>query len=344
LEVEWRDGTTSWLPLKTLKNTNSVQVAEYTHGNKIDIEPAFDWWVPTVFRRHNRIIKGAQSRHQRTGFKFGIRLPTSIKNAKEIDHENGNTLWRDTLRKEMFAVMVAFEVQLEEIKFVPGYKCIPGHIVWDVKMDFTRKARYVAGGHWTDPPKVLTYSSVVSHESVRIAMLVAGLNDLDIQMADIGKAYLNAPTTKKCYVIAGDELGPELKGQTLKIVRACMALSLPEPPFEPTSPLSFVCSYNFGPVKPILMSGCVELRKPMEPLIMNISSSMSTTWMFISGDPHVVIQLLKEHFLHNIVSDPAATPKRYLGAMIGRYQFADGSQAWYMSADYYLSKAILTVM
>jgi hypothetical protein len=118
----------------------------------------------------------------------------------------------------MSAVMVTFEVQPEKIKFIPGYKRIPGHIMWDVKLDFTRKARYVAGGHRTDPPKALTYSSVVSRESVRIAMLVAGLNDLDIQMADIGNAYLNAPTTEKCYVIAGDEFGPELKGRTLKIV------------------------------------------------------------------------------------------------------------------------------
>jgi hypothetical protein len=79
-------------------------------------------------------------------------------------------------------------------------------------MDFTCKARFVAGGHRMDPPKALTYSSVISRESLHIAMLVVGLNDLDIQMADIGNAYLNAPTTKKCYVIAGDVFGPELKG------------------------------------------------------------------------------------------------------------------------------------
>jgi len=56
-----------------------------------------------------------------------------------------------------------------------------------------------------------------------------------------------------------------------------------------------------------------------------------------------VVQSLKEHFLLKIVSDPAEKPERYLGAMIGKYQFADGSQAWYMSADDYLSKAIPTV-
>ena len=47
-------------------------------------------------------------------------------------------------------------------------------------------------GDLTEPPVTLTYSSVVSRESVRIAFLVAALNDLDIVMFDIGDAYLNA--------------------------------------------------------------------------------------------------------------------------------------------------------
>ena len=82
----------------------------------------------------------------------------------------------------------------------------------------------MAGGHRTDPPKSLTYSSVVSRESVQIAMMLAALNDLDIRMTDIGNAYLTAPITEKCYVVAGDEFGPDLKGRTLKIVRALYGL------------------------------------------------------------------------------------------------------------------------
>jgi len=56
LEVEWKDDTTSWLPLKTLKETNPIQVAEYAKANKIDSEPAFDWWVPVVMRQKTRLI------------------------------------------------------------------------------------------------------------------------------------------------------------------------------------------------------------------------------------------------------------------------------------------------
>jgi len=166
--------------LKTLKETNPIQVAKYAKANKIDSEPAFDLWVPTVLHQKTHIIAGTVSRHQWAGYKFGIHLPTSVADAWRLDRENGNTLWIDALCKELDAVMIAFKVQDEEVKHIPGYKQIPGHIVWDVKMDFTHKARYVAGEHQTNPPKVLTYSSVVSRESVRIALLLAGLNDLEV--------------------------------------------------------------------------------------------------------------------------------------------------------------------
>jgi len=63
------------------------------------------------------------------------------------------------------------------------------HMIFDVKMDFTRKAHYVAGGHVTDPPASLTYSSVVSRDSVRIAFLLAALNGVNLLATDIGNAY-----------------------------------------------------------------------------------------------------------------------------------------------------------
>ena len=47
----------------------------------------------------------------------------------------------------------------------------------------------VAGGHTTDSPSSITYSSVVFRDSVHIAYLVATLNELDVMSADIGNAY-----------------------------------------------------------------------------------------------------------------------------------------------------------
>jgi hypothetical protein len=51
LEVKWHDGGTSWIELKTTKESNTVELAEYALSNHISREPAFDWWVHTVIRR-----------------------------------------------------------------------------------------------------------------------------------------------------------------------------------------------------------------------------------------------------------------------------------------------------
>jgi hypothetical protein len=44
--VRWHDGTDSWIPLQELKESNPVQVAEYSMKNQIDDEPVMAWWVP----------------------------------------------------------------------------------------------------------------------------------------------------------------------------------------------------------------------------------------------------------------------------------------------------------
>lgn len=77
-------------------------------------------------------------------------------------------------------VKPAFRILLDDEKVPVGYQFIKCHMIFDVKMDFTRKARLVAGGHMTEIPASLTYSSVVSRDSVRIAFLIAALNDLEV--------------------------------------------------------------------------------------------------------------------------------------------------------------------
>ncbi len=43
LQVQWKDGTSSWEPLRNLKESNPVEVAEYAVANNIAEEPAFAW-------------------------------------------------------------------------------------------------------------------------------------------------------------------------------------------------------------------------------------------------------------------------------------------------------------
>ncbi|KAL7535614.1 hypothetical protein ACHAWF_005213 [Thalassiosira exigua] len=93
-------------------------------------------------------------------------------------------------------------------------------------MNFTCKARFVANGSTTDTPSAVTYSSVVSRDSLRIALLVAALNSLKIFACDIGNAYLNAPCKckERIWFVAGHEYGHEMKGRVMKLVRASYGL------------------------------------------------------------------------------------------------------------------------
>ena len=83
---------------------------------------------------------------------YGIRVPRNVKKAYKIDEMNGNTLWRDAIAKEMQNVSVAFDFLPKGHKLEAGFKYLPCHLIFDVKMDFTRKAWLVADGHRVSDP------------------------------------------------------------------------------------------------------------------------------------------------------------------------------------------------
>jgi hypothetical protein len=113
-------------------------------------------------------------------------VPKTVEEALLIDEESGTDLWCKALNREMSKVKIAWkannkytpeQVRRGKTNKLVGYQEIKCHVIFAVKMDFTRKARFVAGGHMTETPGSLTYSSVVSrNSSIRIAFLIAGLN------------------------------------------------------------------------------------------------------------------------------------------------------------------------
>ena len=220
LLVKWSDGSETWVPLKDMKESHPVEVADFAKARGIADEPAFSWWVPYMLRKRDVIISKVKSRIRKTTHKYGIEMATSVDHAYEIDKGNGNTLWRDAIKKEMTNVGIAFEV-LEDGEHAPvAWRKLSGHLVFDVKMDFTRKARWVLDGHKTPKPTGSTYAGVVSRESIRIVFTYAALNGLDVCAADIRNAYLQAPSSQKDYVICGPEFGLENVGKVALIHRA----------------------------------------------------------------------------------------------------------------------------
>jgi hypothetical protein len=108
----------------------------------------------------------------------------------------------------MAKVWMAFQILNDDESIPLSYQQIHCHIIFGVKMeDFCHKARFVAGGHMTETPATDTYVSVISRESVCIALTLAGLNDLEHKTADIKNAYLTAPVLEKICCVLGPEFG-----------------------------------------------------------------------------------------------------------------------------------------
>ena len=74
-----------------------------------------------------------------------------------------------------------------------------------------------------EAPATITYASVMSRESVKIALLLAALKDVEVKTADIGNAYITAPGAEKIYTVLGPEFCP-VAGKRVFVVRAIHGL------------------------------------------------------------------------------------------------------------------------
>ena len=82
-----------------------------------------------------------------------------------IDKEDGNTLWQDALVKEILP---------DGSKDPIEHQYMDCYLVYDIKLDgFRRKAWLVAGGHMPEAPAVMMSASLVSRETMHIALNIA---------------------------------------------------------------------------------------------------------------------------------------------------------------------------
>jgi len=343
LLVDWKDGSQSWVPLAELKGSNPVETAEYAIANRIDDQPAFHWWVRDVVKYRNRIINKVKSRYWKTTHKFGIRLPHSVEEAYRIDKETGTDFWTKAIQKEMKNVSIAFKEwngsvkDARDGKNLVGYQEIKCHMVFDIKMDgnFTRKARFVAGGHTVEKPEATsTYSSVVSRDSVRLAFLVAALNDLDIVAADIGNAYLNAPCGEKIWTIAGPEFG-ELQGNVMLIVRALYGLATSGKQWRDMLADTLRAKGYKSSMADEDVWIKVAHKDSGEPYYEMVLCYVDDL-LHISHKPNVFMEELSTIYR---LKDGYSTPKRYLGASVGKMSL-EGGESWYLSCDEYVHSAV----
>jgi len=98
-----------------------VEVAEYVNSNSIVDTP--DWWGSSCHYAKTRLTKSSKTRISCSRYKFGIIIPQNLKTALDLDKENYNTLWVDSIKKDM--ANLVFEI-LELDEMVPiTYKKVP---------------------------------------------------------------------------------------------------------------------------------------------------------------------------------------------------------------------------
>ncbi len=351
LLVQWKSGTTDWIPLSQLKESNPVETAEYARANKIDDEPAFAWWVKDVIKKRNRIIAKVKARYWRTTHKFGIELPKTVAEAYAIDKRTGTDHWRRAIEKEMSKIrgMGAFErydkaspddLRTGRVK-LPGFMEINCHMVFDVKMDgkFTRKARFVANGNQTaDIAPALTYSSVVSRESVRIAFLHAALNELDVFGCDVSNAYLNAPCREKIWVKAGPEFGSD-EGSVMLIRKALYGLKSAGKSWRTMLAES---------LEALGWQNTIADPDVYRREAVRANGNKYYELLLVYVDDILVVSHIPEETMSRIgevydLKDSVKRPDRYLGANIERRQTKDGRIVWAMSGREYVQNAVKIV-
>ena len=336
--VQWKDGSTSYERLSDLKEAYPVMVADYAVRAGIDTEPAFAWWVPSVIKRRTRIVSAINKRYHKRSHKFGVELPKTVKRALEIDKETGTTYWRDALNLEIKNVGVAFQVIDDDYVIPSQYQKINCHFVYDIKITtLARKARLVAGGHTTDPPATITYASVVSRESVRIALTIAALNDLKVMSADIQNAYLNSPCDEKIWTVLGPEFGPDKAGKRALVVRALYGLKSAGASFRHHLAS---CMESIG-FKSCLADPNVWYRpnvKANGEKFYEYVLIYTDDILAIGLDPRQTISRIDKYC--KIKESSIGPPDLYLGAKLRLVSDTSGNLCWTQSASAYIQEAV----
>ena len=319
-----------------------MQVAEYAKARRLINKPAFRWWVPYTLRKRDAIISAVRARVRRTTHNYGIELPRNIQHAYELDKQNGNDFWRKSIEKEMHELGRAFEI-LDTDKPPPvGWTKVTGHLVFDIKMDFSRKSRWVLDGHLTKAPdRLSTYAGVVSRESIRIALTYAALNKVAVNAADIRNAYLQAPSSQKDYIICGLEFGLENVGKHALIHRAVYGGKTAGRDFRN----HLRNCMSFLGFEPCLADPDIWMRPATKS-----DGSPYYEYVLLYTDDALVVSERGEQILRDelgryfeLKEGSVGPPNIYLGGKLRKVDLANGASAWAFGSSQYVKQAVANV-
>ena len=68
-----------------------------------------------------------------------------------------------------------------------------------------------------ETPAVLTYASVVSHDTILIALTIAALHDLQVKTSDVENAFLTTPSEEHIWTTLGPKFGKDAGKKALLV-------------------------------------------------------------------------------------------------------------------------------
>ena len=80
-----KNGRTTWVALKDMKNSYSIHMSEYKVQRHIAGYPTFVWWIRHVLAKRNRIIGKLKSKYWVQMHMFGVKIPNSVQEEKAFD-------------------------------------------------------------------------------------------------------------------------------------------------------------------------------------------------------------------------------------------------------------------
>jgi hypothetical protein len=238
----------------------------------------------------------------------------------------------------MKEVCIVFNILSDGHSAPIGYQKIPCHMIFDVKMeDFRQKAKLVAGGHQTKAPVTITYASVVSRETVCLALTIASLNDLKVKVGDVLNAYITAPVKEKVRNVLGPEFGHDTGKSTL-IVCALYGLKSAGAAFQ-AHLASFMRQMGYTSCKadPHLWLKAVTRPEDNVHYYAYILCYVDDI-LCIHHDPMSVMNEINSYL--PLKPSSVGNPDIYLGAKLKQTQLPNGVMAWGLSPSKYVVQAV----
>ena len=244
--------------------------------------------------------------------------------------------------QEMKKVRPEFEVWEKRKEDLPiGYQEIKCHMIFDIKLGdkFRRKARLVGGGHTTTETVSITYSSVVSRDSVRTALIIAAYNRLDILVCGIQNYYLTAKCRELIWTTAGPELGSE-EGSIMVVKMALYGMKSPEAEFR-AKLASLLHDIGYAPSK-------ADPDVWMRPAIKS-GRTIYYKYDLVYVDYVIVIRCVPMKStegmkcVFKLKEDKTEPPDMYMGESLEQVEKKGGTKCWSMYSEKYVKAAVVNL-